>query len=309
MADRQGVPQYNVNFNPAMIQQAQQHMRNQQAAQQQNMGFQDLQQRMWQQTQLRSQQQQQQQQAQGMSDQQVRLRLSIRDYISISVLINLTLKMTELLRNQNMARLQAQQQQQAGNFMGMQGGNPASANHPQGFPNQNMAQIPPGFPNNMQNGMHPQQTRSPGMQHVMQNSQSHARQLELMGMAQNQQNQNINFRPGVKPQGSPQPAPHPGNFPRPGSVPGQQPDMFTPGLSDDTVRRGSPAEPNMPPMNPQQVQIYRMYIRAPFCFCRFSHYNQSAHDTPNNSSSKPRSTSKISITLELACQTSCITRG
>jgi len=83
--------------------------------------------------------------------------------------------------------------------------------------NQNQPHMPMGFNMGIQQSMHNRNN----MLQTLQNS----RQLELIGMAQNQQNQNGPIRPST--------------------------DLFSsPAINGDAMRRPSPAHPNQPPPQP-----------------------------------------------------------
>ncbi|KAK1229093.1 hypothetical protein PQX77_007855 [Marasmius sp. AFHP31] len=177
-------------------------------------------------------------------------------------------QMAELMRNPNMNRM-PNQQQNFGFTMGNHGLNP---NQPPFLDQQNQTNpqnrmSPLGFPNNMggPGGMQGQNTgnfnpamnRNAMMFQALQRDQNNNRQLELMSLAQNQQNQNGPFnlanRLGAAGMPTHQGSPFPG-----GGAPGMnqpggpsQGDLMPPGGAD-AMRRPSP-HPH-PPNQPTQQQ-------------------------------------------------------
>ncbi|ESK82159.1 hypothetical protein Moror_14483 [Moniliophthora roreri MCA 2997] len=181
-------------------------------------------------------------------------------------------QMADLLRSQGMNRMQNQQQP-----FGLGMGHPG-LNHNQPPPsfldqsNQGNPQnrvSPLSFPNTMSSGGVPGQNSSnfngPGparnmMLQALQNNQSHNRQLELMGLAQNQQNQNspLNLSNRLAP--PPHQGPGGGYNGPPGMNPGvhQQTDLFPNGGpgSNDAMRRPSPSHPHLPQQHqPPQLGV------------------------------------------------------
>ncbi|THU99966.1 hypothetical protein K435DRAFT_719368 [Dendrothele bispora CBS 962.96] len=146
-------------------------------------------------------------------------------------------QMVELLRRQNLAR---QQQQQS---FGLGIGQTNGGGQQQPFmeqPNQNQPNLPLGFSNmgpgqgpSFQQSMH----KRNNMLQTLQNTHGHIRQLELISLAQNQQNQ-INLANRVsQPQGGP-------NLPPPN-------DMFSSPMNpSEAMRPPSPSHP-MPPSQSQ----------------------------------------------------------
>ncbi|KAF9256357.1 hypothetical protein L218DRAFT_911412 [Marasmius fiardii PR-910] len=177
-------------------------------------------------------------------------------------------QMVDLMRNPNMNRLPNQQQNFG--FMGNQGLN---HNQPPFLDQQNQSNLqnrmsPLGFPSNMGSpgGMPPGQNQSNFninrnmMLQALQRDQNNNRQLELMSLAQNQQNQNgpINFANRLGPTGLPHQA---GGFSA-GGPPGinqsggpPQGDLFLGTGGPDAMRRPSPHphpqnQPSQPPNQP-----------------------------------------------------------
>ncbi|KAJ8072654.1 hypothetical protein PM082_016213 [Marasmius tenuissimus] len=177
-------------------------------------------------------------------------------------------QMAELIRNQNMNRI-SNQQQNFGFAMGNHGMNP---NQPSFLDQQNQTNpqnrmSPLGFPNNMggpgglqgQNpgNFNPAMNRNAMMFQALQRDQNNNRQLELMSLAQNQQNQNGPFnlanRLGAAGMPTHQGSPFPGG-PPPGmnqSGGPSQGDLMPTGGAE-AMRRPSPHPhpPNQPTQQP-----------------------------------------------------------
>ncbi|KAL0569884.1 hypothetical protein V5O48_012083 [Marasmius crinis-equi] len=178
--------------------------------------------------------------------------------------------MAEIMRNQNMNRMPNQQQ----NFSFPMGNHGLNHNQPSFLDQQNQSSpqnrmSPLGFPNNMggpgglpgQNpaNFNPGMNRNNMMLQALQRDQNNNRQLELMSLAQNQQNQNGPFNLGNRL--APGGLGHQGGGFNGGGPPGMsqpggpsQGDLMPPGGAE-AMRRPSPHPhpPNQPSQQPPQL--------------------------------------------------------
>lgn len=151
--------------------------------------------------------------------------------------------MADLLRSQNLARVQGQQQTGQQQQFGLGGPQMGAPNQQPQFLDQAIQQAQGHMPNNfsnmaMQNMQQSLNSRNAVLQQAFQASQEHSRQLELIGLAQNQQPQNgINFAARLAQQQ------HQANLNgQPGQNPSSQPDIFSsPALSSSEGIRTSPS--------------------------------------------------------------------